>query len=211
MFVAFQPTSWNVDWNLFLELKLDFRANNNYKGSNIRKWLNGNSGSKEVSDYNGDAGFLQTAFTETAGNFIAPTIVDNSAQSTLDAAGNLSQASKYTCANTKDKIFLLSEQEATKADYGFAEYNVYVGDSNNTKTSTRIRVTTDYAKATGAYQASEASSGGMWWLRSPSYSFDYDARSINDYGNAYNSGSVVATYGGVVPALSISLQWERNS
>ena len=96
-------------------------SNNNYKGSNIRKWLNGNSGSKEVSDYNGDAGFLQTAFTETAGNFIAPTIVDNSAQSTLDAAGNLSQASKYTCANTKDKIFLLSEQEVTKEEYVFAE------------------------------------------------------------------------------------------
>ena len=31
MFVAFQPTSWNVDWNLFLELKLDFRANNIYE------------------------------------------------------------------------------------------------------------------------------------------------------------------------------------
>ena len=100
---------------------------------------------------------------------------------------------------------MLSEQEVTKEEYVFAEYNV------SGRGNTRIRVPTDYAKATGAYQASEASSGGMWWLRSPSYSFDYDARSINDYGNAYNSGSVVATYGGVVPALSISLQWERNS
>ena len=27
MFVAFQPTSWNADSNLFLELKLEFRAN----------------------------------------------------------------------------------------------------------------------------------------------------------------------------------------
>ena len=26
MFVAFQPTSWNADSNLFLELKLEFRA-----------------------------------------------------------------------------------------------------------------------------------------------------------------------------------------
>ena len=112
----------------------------------------------------------------------------------------------YACGDTTDKIFLLSEQEATMSDYGFAEYNVYVGDSNNTKTSTRIRVTTDYAKATRVSQASEASSGGMWWLRSPCYSFDYDALSINGYGNAYSGGSVVATYGGVVPALSISLQ-----
>lgn len=174
-------------------------SNNNYKRSNIRKWLNGNSGSKEVSDYNGDAGFLQTAFTETAGNFIAPTIVDNSAQSTRDAAGNLS-ASKYTCANTKDKIFLLSKQEATKEEYGFAEYNV------SGRGNTRIRVTTDYAKATGASQSGTAGSGGMWWLRSPSYSFDYDAGSINGYGNAHYSGSVGATYGGVVPTLSISLQ-----
>ncbi|MEE0133151.1 MAG: DUF6273 domain-containing protein [Treponema sp.] len=181
-------------------------SKNNYKESNIRKWLNGNSGSEGVSDYNGDAGFLQTAFTETAGNLIAPTIVDNSAPSTSDAAGNLSQATDYACANTKDKIFLLSEQEATKLDYGFAEYNVYVGDHNKTETSTRIRVTTDYAKATGAYQSSVAGYGGWWWLRSPYYDNEYYARYIRYDGNACYYDYVSNADKGVVPALSISLQ-----
>ena len=154
-------------------------SSNDYMQSYIRQWLNGNSGTGETSDYNGDAGFLQTAFTQSALGKIAPTTVDNSADSTTD------------------KIFLLSQQEATNSDYGFGAYSE--------KDSTRIRVTTDYAKATGAYQSSTPGDGGWWWLRSPIYNNGNNARviGINGYGY-YNL--VSRTYGGVVPALSISLQ-----
>ena len=173
---------------------------NNYMESNIRKWLNGNSGSEEVSDYNGDAGFLQTAFTEIAGNFIASITVDNSAQSTSDATGILAQDTNNACKNTKDKIFLLSEQEATMLDYGFAEYNAS-GQGN-----TRIRVTTDYAEATGASQSSRENYGGWWWLRSPVPFSEAVARGIRDDGYASDGNPVLNANGGVVPALSISLQ-----
>ncbi|MBR6566287.1 MAG: hypothetical protein IKK79_05700, partial [Spirochaetaceae bacterium] len=170
---------------------------NDYMQSYIRKWLNGNSGTGKTSDYNGDAGFLQTAFIESAQNLIADTTVDNSAASTTDAGNNLTQADG--CSDTKDKIFLLSQQEATNSEYGFGAYSE--------EDSTRIRVTTDYAEATGAYQVDpSAGYGGRWWLRSPDYYNESRARFIDFDGDAYNTLPVNYTNLGVVPALSISLK-----
>ena len=123
-------------------------------------------------------GFLNAAFTATAKNLIADTDVDNS-------------------ENTSDKIFLLSEMEATTSDYGFTEYNVYgLGDS-------RIRVTTDYAKANYAQQSITDGYGGWWWLRSPDYDFSDYARINFTDGDAYHR-TVSFSYGGVVPALCLS-------
>ena len=185
--------------------------NNNYMESNIRKWLNGNSGSGAESDYNGGAGFLQTAFTSEAQGLITPTTVDNSATSTLPNILTEEQKTTdwnngkndYACGDTTDKIFLLSEQEATMSNYGFAEYTAY-GQGN-----TRIRVTTDYAKATGASQRAEAGAGGVWWLRSPfrrswsdrSYAYYIPGTGYADsYANVPTNIEV-----GIVPALSISI------
>ena len=173
---------------------------NNYMESYIRKWLNGNSSSGEQSDYSGDAGFLQTAFTTSAQNLIANTIVDNSAASTTDAGQNKVQATKYACGNTEDKIFLLSEQEVTTEDYDFDFYTKQ-GEGN-----TRIRVTTDYAKATGTYQGQKTYEGGSWKLRSPFNTDINTLLSINSGGSAHTNSNVSRIYVGVVPALSISLQ-----
>ena len=182
---------------------------NNYMESNIRKWLNGNSGSEKQSDYNGDAGFLQTAFTTSARNLIAETTVDNSVASTIPKTLTEEQKKSdwkegkndYACGDdTKDKIFLLSEQEATTEGYGFDVYDAS-GEGN-----TRIRVTTDYAKATRAFQSSKAGEGGWCWLRSSSYSSVSNARCFHESGNARDGINVESTGGGVVPALSISLQ-----
>ena len=182
---------------------------NNYEHSEVRAWLNGleyqykgSDGDEQIEkeDYFGK-GFLQTAFTESARKLIADTSVDNSAASTFGTGEN-TQENPYACDKTKDKIFLLSQQEATNSEYGFAAYDAYG------KGSTRIRVTTDYAKATGAYQSSTPGYGGRWWLRSPNYGIENRARDILDYGYAisFYSLDVYLTYGGVVPALSISLQ-----
>jgi len=126
--------------------------------------------------------------------------VDNSAAST-NPASNASEfnsgTNDYACGNTSDKIFLLSEKEATTSDYGFTEYNV-----NGTGNS-RIRETTDYAKAAGAYIDSD---GSPWWLRSPSYRYNTHAGRIYYKGEATSSSYVLANTSGVVPALCISAQ-----
>ena len=193
---------------------------NNWQYSTIRAWLNGLDVVKSDDVQENDKtyagkGFLQTAFTADAQSLIiAETTVDNSAAST-NPASNPKQweegENPYASDTpTKDKVFLLSEKEATTGaylkekgitdeDYGFATYSDY-GEGN-----TRIRVTTDYAKATGAYQDSTEGYGGWWWLRSPLYDDERRARVISDHGSAYDSIDVSITRGGVVPALSISL------
>ena len=159
---------------------------NNYEHSAVRAWLNGlkyqyketdDAERVEKEDYFGK-GFLQTAFTESARYLIADTTVDNS---------------------TADKIFLLSQQEATNSEYGFG--------ADSEEDSARIRVTTDYAKATGAEQDSTPGYGGWWWLRSPLYGDERRARVIHNDGLADIADIPVDDRSeGVVPALSISLQ-----
>ena len=133
---------------------------------------------------------------------------DNSARSTNPDA-NATQwndgANQYASdMPTSDKIFLLSEREATKSEYGFEAWDAYKGDGTNAKCE-RIRVTTDYAKATGAYQDLTEGMGGRWWLRSPSYSSDCDARAVHYNGNAYSYGHRVRNSDGVgvAPALRV--------
>lgn len=71
---------------------------NNYKYSDIRRWLNDD--------------FIDKAFTDDS--LIATTKVDNSAKSTSDLTN------KYACENTNDKIFLLSYEEAGSYENGFS-------------------------------------------------------------------------------------------
>ena len=180
---------------------------NNYEHSAVRAWLNGleyqykkDADTDQTTEKKYlDVGFLQTAFTESARNLIADTSVDNSAASTF-GTGESTQENPYAYGKTKDKIFLLSQQEATNSEYGFGAY------SESGKGNTRIRFTTDYAEATGAYQDSTGGYGGRWWLRSPYFFDKFDARFINILGYASINGEVNLTKGGVVPALSISLQ-----
>ena len=127
--------------------------------------------------------------------------MDNSVTSTF-GTGEKPEENPYACDKTKDKIFLLSQQEATNSEYGFGAYSE--------KDSARIRVTTDYAKATGAHQGYFlADDGWWWWLRSPNCDSVHGARVIIDDGSAdydEDRDDVIICRWGVVPALSISLQ-----
>ena len=166
-------------------------SRNNYKDSEIREWLNGD--------------FLQTAFTEEELTLIAETTVDNSARSTNpDASATQWNGgeNQYACENTTDKVFLLSEQEATKEAYGFDVYNARIVDAYTE--SSRIRVTTDFAKACGAYQCTSYDFGGYWWLRSPCWNYRDDARCVYYYGDAEDYSFVDFDWYGVVPALCLN-------
>ncbi|MCR5496197.1 MAG: InlB B-repeat-containing protein [Treponema sp.] len=182
---------------------------NNYKYSNIRAYLNGtknqfvlDGGTSNDYTINWETnGFLKKAFTTSAQNLIPATAVDNSARSTNPEA-NASQwnngANTYACDNTSDKIFLLSEQEVTTSAYGFAAFRSS-GAGNS-----RIRVTTDYAKANYAYQYNTSGYGGDWWFRSPYYNGSNCARYVSDDGYPSNYHAVNDSGKGVCPALSIS-------
>ena len=142
---------------------------NNYKKSHIRSWLNDN--------------FYNTAFTAAEKARIQTTTVDNSASST---GYNPNQ---YACANTSDKVFLLSYAEATSATYGLS-----------TDASRQLKPSA-YAQSQGVFTYSGNS---IWWLRSPYHRYVYSARYVSDDSSVY-SRFINYTNNGVVPALWISL------
>jgi hypothetical protein len=142
---------------------------NNYGYSHVRSWLN--------------ASFYDTAFTGEEKAQIQTTNVDNSEASTG------SNPNQYACANTSDKVFLLSFAEAISSAYGF---NLLV-------LAPRQLIPSAYAKAQGVYTETT----GIWWLRSP-YTTSSSARYVNIDGN-FGTNSVNRTDLGVIPALWISL------
>ncbi|MBQ8748881.1 MAG: InlB B-repeat-containing protein, partial [Clostridia bacterium] len=165
---------------------------NNYEYSTIRAYLNNLNGSSySVADYSSN-GFLNSAFTTEEQGIICTTTVDNSASTTN------SSSNSYACANTTDKIFLLSYQDMINSSYGYA--------TSTSSTTTRVKYPTDFAGATYAYKYSSDGSeyGGYYWHRSPGSSYDRNAYYVNVDGNLYNH-IVNYTSIGVVPALYIQL------
>ena len=108
-----------------------------------------------------------------------------------------------------DKIFLLSEQEVTKEEYGFASNPDVSLIDGVSKKSTRVRKTTDFAKANGAFLNTEKGRGGSWWLRSPSVTYaawitiDYVTQNVSNAGAANSAYYVNDSANGVVPALCL--------
>lgn len=182
---------------------------NNYEHSRIRAYLNGLSYQKKESDTASQVtdktlvnkGFFQTAFTQAEqAAIVTTTVVNNAASTNPDgSAEEWNNGANQYASNTptNDKIFLLSEQEVTKADYGFEAYSAS-GAGN-----TRIRMTTAFAKANGAYQSSTAGYGGFWWLRSPFY-FGSDYARYVDNDGYYRCSYVDSDGHGIVPALCLN-------
>ncbi len=150
----------------------DGSYSNNYANSTIRAWLNDT--------------FYNTAFNDFQKALIQTVTVDNSASSTG------SSSNSYACANTNDKVWLLSYTEA---------FNKYFSSN-----SERTKKSSDYAKSQGCWTSKISGYEGncYWWLRSPYFSNSYRAWSVSDDG-IYDIYSVYLTNSGVVPALKIKL------
>lgn len=168
---------------------------NNYEHSRIRAYLNGLSYQRLEQKYENGAysayqitisfqnkGFLQTAFTASGITAIGTTIVDNSAITT-DADGYNWGNNRASDTPTEDKIFLLSNQEVTKSDYGFAE-------NSNT---IRIRNKTAFVNTTGISDS--------WCLRSP-YHNDICVKYCTSSGSC-PGGATPDIPMGIVPALCL--------
>ncbi|MBQ4014152.1 MAG: hypothetical protein II610_02695 [Treponema sp.] len=168
--------------------------NTMYKDSDIRKWLNGNSGSDRESDYGGAPGFLQTAFTADEQKSIVDTSVANDEASTFpveftEEDKNSWRPNYKTTEPTTDKIFLLSINEATRTEYGFGHYD-------DTTIAKRVKTPVDFcAKEDGA-------KAGQWSLRSPGYKGYIDQIQIVFWDGYIVMSGVTATHG-VVPALRV--------
>ena len=167
-----------------------------YEYSEIRKWLNGNSGSDRESDYGGEPGFLQTAFTADEQKSIVDTSVANDEASTLPVEfDTFTQEDKkswspnyYATEPTTDKIFLLSINEATRPGYLFGHYD--------DKIAKRVKTPVDFcAKEEGAR-------AGQWSLRSPASQQHVNQIQIVFYDGTIVMSGVTATHG-VVPALRV--------
>ena len=158
---------------------------NNYQYSAIRKWLNET--------------FYSTAFSDLQKALIQTYTVKNDAASTTDTGNNIMKATSYVCANTQDKVFLLSAYEVTNSANGFRSYTTY--------DTARQKKNTDYAKCQGVWTSTDSTyaGNGSWRLRSPNF-FDSNYASsvgsdgVTNYANIVNYSNI-----GVVPALKIRL------
>jgi hypothetical protein len=179
--------------------------NNNYKYSSLRAKLNGLDFSAYVDsnktagvNFSGNlpgifseaGGFLNNAFSAQEQQEIVTTEVDNSAASTINPNNT------YACANTNDKVFALSYQDLSNANYGFS-------NSKSLKA-----VVTDYARATGVWAASSTywSGEGDYWSRSPEAG-EYYAHIVS-YVDFFGTLSEVGSDhkdSGVRPAIKITL------
>ena len=90
----------SIIYNMYWDKEYSNYIGNNYKESDVRKWLNED--------------FINSAFTEEERAFIKTTLVDNSPASTS------SSENKFACEDTLDKVFLLSaiEAKSISGDFG---------------------------------------------------------------------------------------------
>ena len=153
---------------------------NNYKESDIRKWLNDT--------------FFEWAFDEYEQSFVKNTIVDNSA----DTTGIIDN--EYACESTEDRVFLLCYEDVVNVEYGF-------NATAKTMDKARALKNTDYARAQSICNNDRlpGSIGNSdWWLRSPNDSRS-NARKVQFTG-MIGGNSVEVNFIGVVPAINLQLQ-----
>jgi len=155
--------------------------------SEIRAWLNST--------------FLNAAFTSEEQLRIATTTVktrNNAEWVAFAKKEKWNYNSLESGADTQDKIFLLSLEEAM----GYGGYGT-LSDFYNNGTDKIKATPTAYAVAQGAYQSGSVKPNGTgycwWWLRSPGCYSNY-ASGI-DFDGSLNYYSVSLIYGSVRPAF----------
>lgn len=153
---------------------------NNYEHSYIRKFLNSE--------------FLSTAFTNSQQNTIKTTLVDNSLKTSF------STPNPYVCADTKDKIFLLSYRDLVNSDYGFNKGYSYFD-------SARQKSGTDYSNALGLRHGNDDySQNATYWLRTPFFDSKNVPHVVRETGYSTAIFSATESCVGLVPAMNVKIK-----
>ncbi len=163
-----------------------------WERSTIRSWLNGydasyNNGGNSGTDFTGN-NFIDTAFSSGEQGAISTTDVVNDGNSETGTGGG---------NNTRDKIFLLSIDEARNIAYGFSNNMSEIGDASG-----RISQNTDYAEYRNAFHLDGA---GQWWLRSPGIYYGFAAYVFIDGYLQYPGSHVYEVNVAVRPAFNLNL------
>ena len=170
-----------LDWHRYNESYSEMRDGryaNNYEFSEIRAWLNGD--------------FYASAFA-LGNDLIQTTTVDNSGIMLYNSPNR----NAYACADTEDKVFLLSTQEYWNEDY-YGNNNPYNSYAGNGK---RMCKTTDWTRARGGW-----SHYASYWTRTPAARSNYtnEMEVVGEDGSIV-SGSGVGGRCGVRPGLTIKI------
>ncbi len=200
-YFKYEPLTWRVldpsEGYVMCNQIIDSQAYQNFIYKNGNEYYNSKGCTNYASDWvtsslrewlNDD--FYNTAFTAEEKAQIGTSHLENKS----------TYSSTYDSADTYDKIFTISYNDAINSAYGFDTY-----DSDDTA---RQLKGTDYAKCQGlwVYNDEDSSYNGTswWWLRSPSYSGS--AAEVDHDGWAYYSFSygVYDTSGGIVPAFKFN-------
>ena len=133
-------SKYGLDCKHYHEVEADIR----WRGCDLRKWLNGE--------------FLNRAFNANEQKRIAKSVINTGDNSRLRTKG---------CGNTRDKVFLLSLEEAEE----------YFPDEKS-----RICPPTVYAESRGDGTHKWAEGGSIYWLRSPG---DKGVKAVAVYGDGF--------------------------
>ena len=156
-------------------------------------------------DYEED-GFLTNAFNISERAAIKVTNVVNSDNPIYGTEGG---------NDTKDKVFILSIDEAMNSEYGFIANNIrqayYVDEYSTDADETRVAVNTEYVDDKTGYNGNDADTADIWWLRTPGAS-ETQASRFHFMGAVTATGSKVYDNGVAVrPVLYLNLSsdvWE---
>lgn len=199
-----------LDWGVERTIGGKTVYQSNYQHSRLRAFLNGityiGKDNANVNDFKGK-GFFQTAFNSDEQGIIVETTVKNGKDSATPTGVTPTwDCSTVCCADTKDKIFVLSAKEMFDSNYGF-------GGSS----SCQWRKAVDYACALethGEIQWYTDNYCNSWILRSPFVGgADYEAESymysVNCSSGAVGTLTSVMTNNlyalAIVPALCVDL------
>lgn len=202
----------NGPYNDTVEKKSETVYASNYESSRLRAYLNGYGAYK-------DDNIINKAFIKSAREKILTTEVRNDAYSTGDnndlyaigaqssawapryADGTSGDGVDYTCANTNDKLFIISQDESTTNKYKFpyaADVKQPVSQNEEGEDLVRsslIRTATEFAAAKG--------SENKYFTRTPYYKKGDKMRYIDNTGYQYPSDVVTEETIGIVPLLTI--------